>query len=155
MSSQTCKTKVPQKGKPVTSARSTFRSKFVYRCKRASPGHARAVTTSQLCRAIRRPFRAAMGSHRGHADLGLISSPATDPGFCKAGRQTQLHVGPLPSRSASCRWPQASFVRPYLLLSAFPPERTTDFSYPAKSVKPLQGPSRYFSITHESVQWSG
>lgn len=36
MSSQTCKTQVPQKGKPVTLARSTFRSRFVYRHKKAS-----------------------------------------------------------------------------------------------------------------------
>ena len=147
--------KVPQKGKPVTLACSTFRSEFVYRCKKASPRRAGAVTTSQPCRAIRRPLRAAVGSRGGHADLGAISSPATDASFYKAGRWTWLHVAPLPSWSVSCGWVQASFVRAYLLLSAFPPERTTGFSYPAESIKPLQGPSWHFSITHESVQCSG
>lgn len=146
---------VPQKGKPVTSSHSAFRSKFVYRCKEASPRRAGAVATSQRCRAITRPLRAAVGSRGGHADLGAISNPATDPGFNKAGRWTRLYLAPPPSRSASCGQAQAGFVRAYLLLSASPPGRTTDASYPAEPIKPLQGPSRHFSVTCESVQCSG
>lgn len=52
-SSQICKPNVPQKGKPVTLAHSTFRSKFVYRGRKACPRCAGAAITSQPCRAIR------------------------------------------------------------------------------------------------------
>lgn len=96
-----------------------------------------------------------MGSPGGHADLRVILSPSTDPSFYKAGRWTQMGIAPLPSWSASHGWVQVSFVRAYLLFTAFPPERTTDFSHPAKSTKPLEGPCWHFSITHESVQCSG
>lgn len=99
MSSQTCRMEVPPKGKAVTWACSTFRSKFVYRCKKVSlPG-----MTGQPPPASQAELsdRAAVGSRGGHADLGAISSAATDPSFHTAGRWTWLHVAPLPLWSAS------------------------------------------------------
>lgn len=127
----------------------------MYRCNKVFLQHGRAIITSEPYRATRRSLRAAVGSPGGHADLRVILSPSTDPSFYKAGRWTQMGIAPLPSWSASHGWVQVSFVRAYLLFTAFPPERTTDFSHPAKSTKPLEGPCWHFSITHESVQCSG
>lgn len=151
MSSQTCKMKVLQKGKPVTLACSTFRSTFVYRCRKVSPRdrhHQPGVpgyqgTTQGSCGQSWRPRRPWSYFESSHS-----------PWLLQGWRWTQLHVALLPSRSSSCGWVKLDLSDHSCSSTAFISDRNTDSLYLAKPIKRLQGLSLNISITHKSVQCS-